>query len=162
MIDNAEEIIKRIKVLEERVRHLEALENSMANNRGWDGTAWRKDPIRIGYSGDKTQEVTATASAGANTLQGDVVPDGEIWVVQAIIARDQTSAPSVVSLGARVNGIDIYTKRQATVAANEFVVWSEGEIILSPGDRVIATIGGATDGDILVMRYHAVRVDIDQ
>lgn len=87
---------------------------------------------------------------------------GEIWEVQAIAARETTNAPTGVFFVVTVNGMDLYLRSEtASLAAGWWYTWT-GKIVLSAGDRVRAVFYGSTDGDTLVMRYHAVRIDIDQ
>jgi len=133
-----------------------------AISKGWIGAAWQKNPLALGYSGDKTQEVAvADATAGTNSLTGAAVPAGELWVVEAISSRDTTSVPTSVLLTVFVNSVTLILTSQLTVAAGEFVNWS-GAVTLSEGDKVIAVLYGCTLNDNIDMRYHARRIDIDQ
>lgn len=155
-----EQLILKVNELQGRISHLERLEAVMGEY-GWIGGAWQKQPLLLGYSGDKTQNATASASTGTNTLNGDSVPAGEIWIVQAISANEATNAPSSLELQVVVNGIAIPLFTETVFAAGKFSNWS-GEVVLSEGDNVRAVYGGSTSGNALSLRYHAVRIDIDQ
>ncbi len=128
---------------------------------GYIGAAWQKNPLLLGYSGDKSEEpYTLSATAGDNTLTGGGVPGGEIWIVEAISALDLTNNPSRVILFVSVNGVNVVLTDISTVVAGQFIVWS-GAITLSQGDTVKATIYGCTLNDDIFMQYHARRIDID-
>jgi hypothetical protein len=129
---------------------------------GYYSGAWQKGPIPFGYSGDKSESVdVASASAGTNILSGSLVPAGEIWVLQAVHAADITNVPSRLYLSVVVNGVVVVLTDVTTLTAGINTTWN-GSIVLSEGDRVRSSIFGCTAADVLQMRYHAVRVDIDQ
>lgn len=156
------DMISRIEGLARRVSDLEKLEDAMAQNHGWIAGAWQKDPLRLGYSGDKTETVTQKATAGTNILVGTAVPAGEIWIVQSVSAFNGTSATTRVALYASINGNDVaLAQAGAGVAALINTIWT-GSIVLSEGDTVRAALAGCTLNDDIYLNYHAVRVDIDQ
>lgn len=52
---------------------------------GWDGSAWQKLPLLLGYTDRWVElQLTNSAAAGVNDLNTDPVPAGYIYVVQAI------------------------------------------------------------------------------
>lgn len=131
-------------------------------NPAWIGAAWQKNPLLLGYSGDKTEQVVDTsASAGTNALNGAVVPAGEIWIVEAIAAKDEDNAPTSVVLGVEVNALVVVLAQALTIAAAEYLTWS-GAVTLSAGDKVRAWLYGVTLNDDISFYYHARRIDIDQ
>jgi len=133
-----------------------------AQNHGWIGAAWQKNPLLLGYSGDTSEVVTNTnADAGLNTLSGAAVPAGEIWVVEAIGVRNVNKASSRSWIYVTTNGNNTYLSDQVAAAAGQFTVWA-GAITLSEGDKVQALIYGCDAGDDIKMHYHARRIDIDQ
>lgn len=133
-----------------------------AYNYSLVGGAFQKDPIRLGYSGDKSEQVyEGSADAGTNTLYGSVVPAGEIWVVETISAQDFNSAVTKITLFANVNGLTIPLKDQRTLLAAQPIFWS-GAITLSEGDKIFVIFNDVTLNDDIYLRYHARRIDIDQ
>jgi len=133
-----------------------------AISKGWIGAAWQKNPLLLGYSGDKSElKQIADASAGTNTLSSGTVPAGETWVVEAISARDLDNAITSMLRNINVNGVVVTLVEQITVAAAARVFWS-GAVTLSYGDYVRAAFYGCTLNDNLEMAYHARRIDIDQ
>ena len=157
----SDEYLTQLKALERRLSHLERLEEQ-GMSRGWIGGAWQKNPIALGYSGDKTEEVSDTsASAGSNNLASTSVPAGEIWIIQAIIARDVDNAPTKIRLNVTVNSTGVVLKTETSPVTGIWVSWT-GEVVLSEGDQVTVNFEGVTLNDDIYMRYHGVRVDIDQ
>ena len=130
--------------------------------KGWIGAAWRKNPLLLGYSGDKSEEISdLSASAGTNILTSTSVPAGELWVVEVISGRNKNSAPSQALLQVVVNSVVVILADKETIAANEYITWS-GTITLSQGDTIRAVFFGCTLNDDIYLNYHARRVDIDQ
>ena len=134
----------------------------MAQNRGWIGGAWQKDPLRLGYSGDKTEVLSnLSATAGTNYLESATVPAGEIWKLQAAHAYNANNTTGKTNLYVVANGGTVYLKSDIAPAANVLTIWT-GEIVLSEGDKLGAEFTACTLNDDIHMSYHAVRVDIDQ
>jgi hypothetical protein len=133
-----------------------------ADGYGWIGGDWQKAPLPFGYSGDWSEQVNGTGTGGADTLLGTQVPAGEIWIVQAIAAVNASAVTtSTVSIYATVNGVNVILNQVATPAAGSYVLWS-GAIVLSENDRISALFSNTTGANNIQLRYHAVRVDIDQ
>ena len=133
-----------------------------ALNYGLIGGSAQKDPMRLGYSGDKSQQVLDTnADALTNVLTGDGVPAGEIWVVEGASARNANKAPTRLLLLVTVNAIVVYLEDHTTAVIGEYATWS-GAITLSQGDTVSAVFYDCDAGDDIYLQYHARRIDIDQ
>ncbi len=136
-------------------------QNVQARGYGWIAGAWQKQPINLGYSSDKSQTVTLVAPGGGNqTLDGDAVPSGEIWELQAIFGVNNTRATPFIRVGVIVNGVEIILNQIATPAQYFPTMWS-GKLILSEDDIVRALFAGVTASDSLVLAYHAVVIDTD-
>lgn len=133
-----------------------------ARNYGYVAGSFQKDPIRIGYSGDKSQQVSElTHASGTRPLTGDTVPSGEIWVVEAISAVNVNKAATRILVYVVVNGIPMHLAEITTTFAGEFCFWS-GAITLSYQDKVGASFYSTDANDDLYLRYHGRRIDIDQ
>ena len=133
-----------------------------ARSLGWIGAAWQKNPLELGYSGDKTErKENLVAGAGYNSLAGAGVPAGEIWVVEAIAAANTVKAADRIRLWVFVNGIALFLQEQITTSIGEYVTWS-GAVTLSYTDYVGADFQSSDAGDDLYLIYHARRIDIDQ
>lgn len=131
-------------------------------SHGLIGGAWQKNPLLLGYSGDQSELVfDNNATAGTNSLNGTVVPAGEIWVVQAIQARDKDNAIDVIKLIASVNGVDVIVAQLVNPAADLSCFYA-GALVLSEGDKVWTQLKGCTLNDDIELKYHAYTVDIDQ
>ena len=129
---------------------------------GWTSGAWQKNPLVVGYSGDKTQYILELdAAAGLVQLVSDTVPAGEIWEVQAINARNMINNPTKLELAFVANGTSIILETALLPGANVYLKWY-GKLILSEGDYVIAFYSGTVLNDNIDLAFHAMRIDIDQ
>lgn len=134
----------------------------IGSGQGWIGAAWQKDPIRLGYSGDKSEQILdESASAGTNILTSSAVPAGELWVVEAISGRNVDTAPSQALLQIVANSVVVILADKETIAANEYITWSGG-VTLSEGDTIRAVFFTCSLNDDIYLNYHARRIDIDQ
>lgn len=130
--------------------------------QGWVGAAWQKNPLLLGYSGDQTEQISdLNADEGTDTLASAAVPAGEIWIVEAVSARNLTKAEIRLLSYVVANGVDVVLQEHTTTIAAEFAVWS-GAVTLSEGDTVNAIFYDCDAGDDLYLQYHARRIDIDQ
>lgn len=133
-----------------------------ANNYGLVGGAAQKDPLRLGYSGDKTEKISDTnADAGTNYLNGATVPAGEIWVLEMACGYNLTKTGVRVDVYAYINSIEIYLLSAFLSANGEIPIWT-GALTLSEGDRVYGQFFSCDAGDDIYLHYHARRIDIDQ
>ncbi len=133
-----------------------------ARDYGWIGAAWQKNPLLLGYSGDKSQQVfNASATAGTNVLTSSAVPAGEIWIVEAVSARNLNTAPSKLILRATINSVIVALEDRQVIVAGEYATWS-GAITLSQNDVITASIVGCTLNDDIYLQFSARRIDIDQ
>lgn len=133
-----------------------------ARNYGWIDAAFHKDPLRFGYSGDQTEQVfVPNATAGTNVLEGSAVPAGEFWIVQVIASTNASSAHGRDQIYVRVNGQATFLLDEADKGINDWTTWT-GAVVLSAGDKVGCQQTLCILNDDLYLRYHAVRVDIDQ
>lgn len=136
----------------------------MTKNYGWINSAWQKDPLRLGYSGNKSQSIQdLSASAGTNGLFSDFVPYYELWDVQCIFIYNWTSACTGLFLSAYTGG-GTYNIRLAHIlnpAQGYTLVWT-GSLLLDENCFIYLVATGCTAGDDLYGGFTAVRIDIDQ
>lgn len=127
---------------------------------GWNGSGWHKLPMVWGYS-EPLSEVKSDpdAAAGADSLAGTAVPDGEVWVVEAICAVDVTTDISKIRLTLlTVDGIVILLEADPT-AADAYVYWN-GRITMTKDRRIIAYFTGTAAGDDIHLRYSGYKMKI--
>jgi hypothetical protein len=158
-----EGLVRKVMALQSRVDSLERLEHAMAQNHGYIGGAWQKDPISFGYSAQITGNFSNTnLSAGSNTLSGDTVPAGEIWVITNISVQYSGTVTSVILQAVLLmNSISMPVGVAAPPVSgvnNPFQGWW----VLAAGDIPRAVCSNATSGDDMYLVYSGFRVDIDQ
>lgn len=117
---------------------------------GHDGTQWRKLNLVWGYYDRLVEQVTiADASAGNNLLYHTIVPAGYLWIVRGVNVRDTPTAAlcfCVIYDGATA----YYIYEYGTLVASTFRLFSPGEIVLKPGDRILSDFYGCALHDVLV------------
>jgi len=158
-MNQIEELQRQIYKIKRKVNDLERLEHAMAQNHGWIGAAWQKDPIRLGYSGTVRNSVSDTAlAAGTNTLDSGAVPAGEIWIITNITVKMASGT---------INWLEVYmsgtTHSIFYQAPTTGIPYSrQGYWIMEPGDYMRLLILNATLNDDAYMSLIGHRVDIDQ
>lgn len=157
------ELVGRIETLTSRVDDLERLEHAMAQNHGWIGGAWQKDPLRLGYSGQILRVWSNTAlSAGNVDVDDSAVPTGELWVITNFSAS-YTGTVTNVSLRFTIkSGASRYTIYHQGGLSSALYVDRQGLWILKAGDILSVRVLNATLNDDLNAEAIGYRVDIDQ
>jgi len=113
---------------------------------GWDGSAWRKNPLQLGFNSKYREREQMSATGAGNTMDTTPVPAGEIWVICSAMCFDYTHACGPASLNV-YDGTNTYTlNRAATLAASEALTF-QGTMPLVEGERIRAAFGGLTVGD---------------
>jgi hypothetical protein len=139
-----------------------AAAQGLVGPHGWISGAWQKNPLLLGYSGDDTQaSINLNAVAGINVLALTAVPAGEIWIIQAIAAKDANNIVGTLTLQCVANGTPVPLISKAAPAVNEFVCWT-GALVIKAGSFVRAVYTGVILNDDLEIYSHHVRIDIDQ
>ena len=156
------DITEQLRTLEKRVAFLERLENAMAQNHGYIGGAWQKDPIRLGYSDVVRRAWSDTnLSAGANSEDDTAVPAGEIWVITNIAAAYVGTMTNVTLKFIVYSSATEYRLCEFTgLTSGVWASW-QGEIVLEPGELLRVGVANATSGDDLYAAAVGWRVDID-
>ena len=161
----ANQSIKATQTTEGDLRAIVSLdtdENVQSRGYGWVNSAWQKNPLLFGYSAQIFEEKSNTNSpVTLCTLNGTVVPAGEIWIVNAICASNNDRQATAIRIYATIDGKDLMLTDAAPGAVFRYVMWS-GQITLKAGDNVNASIYGTVAGDDCYLRYVANRIDIDQ
>jgi len=119
----------------------------------WDGTEWRKGGLAFEYAGQVLDsEIVASAPAGSNTLQGEAVPTGYIWVITAMQVFDSIHGVSSALLGVDSGGTSYWLAATGALAILEGFSWS-GSMYLVAGDKPQAVLKGVTLNDYLYFAY---------
>jgi hypothetical protein len=158
-----EQIIKRVNALDSRVSHLERLEQAMADNRGWVGGSWQRDPLRLGYSERIARQWSnESLPSGNSDVNDSVVPSGEIWIITSI-AFEYGGTPPPTAVTVRLSdGVKVYSYWAQAAPASAISYGREGYWVLRPGDKLSLRVVGAAAGHYLRGWATGFRVDIDQ
>jgi hypothetical protein len=124
-----------------------------ANMAGYFGSAYQKQNMLLGYAGTISEDLgVADAAAGVVNRQGTTVPDGQVWVIQAVAARDSTHALTRFQVVATINSVQCYLLAPEAPPALTLYTWV-GELCLAPGDNVSFNFVGVTLHDVLIATY---------
>lgn len=135
--------------------------STVAQNYGYVGGAWQKDPIRFGPSDTVSEKkYEMDLPGGSSSLLGTAVPTGEVHVItQASILYLGTS-PTNIDIRANIGGVDIIITRQPSPVSN--VMYDrQGWWVLAAGDYMKAAVDGATLHDNLYLWYSGFKIDVD-
>ena len=127
---------------------------------GWDGTAWRKQPLIFGYTDRWAEEkFTLTAAAGVNLLTTTAVPAGYIYRVDMVTGVDLNNAVSIgfYALGA---GVAVTFAAYEAMAAGIIKVVFPVGIWLAAGDTLSCAFSGCTLNDDLYFRVWGVQMAV--
>jgi hypothetical protein len=162
-LDNSD----RLKVLIDSITgSVTVIQTTPANltvaNHGWIGAAWKKQPVTIGYSAIKSEQVTnLNAAAGTNTVDSGTVPAGEIWTINNISVFNNTSNITSIYGYAIIGGVGVQIIYKAAPLASIATLY-QGNLVLSPGDKISIVFFGCVAGDDLYLTYCGFMTDIDQ
>jgi len=146
-------ILAQVQAIEDLTHALQSVATDRLIVRGEDQLFSYKDRYI-------ERTVRANAAAGVNQLVGTIVPAGEVWVVTAAGAVNQTSTCTAISVGMIVGAIDYYFGGQATTVIRELVECGH-TMILKTGDRVIGDFQGCTLNDTLILNMNGYKMTLE-
>ncbi len=100
------------------------------------------------------------AVAGDNDVLGSIVPGGQVWIVTAAGAMDETTPCTTIAVGLIAAGIGALFSGRANPAANE-VVPCNHVMVLTPGDRAYAHFTGVTLHDTLRLALDGYKMTLE-
>lgn len=127
-------------------------------SHGYLNSVWQPNPLQLGFSDAKRINVSEQATGATHNVESSAVPTGELWVVEMITGRDQTSAPNRIQLG--MYNSQLYPVLIDTApTANNWTVWT-GAVLLEEGDKLRANFQGCSINDTLALRALARIIDM--
>ena len=137
-----------------------AVADPQANAHGYDGAAWRKQPLIWSYSDRLVdQKQNADTPAGAVTLSHTTVPAGEVWtVLGGSVVNVNTATPC--RMWAALAGLGIAVYEYGTLAISVYSITSPLNIVLKAGDNVDVTFSGCTLGDTILSNIFGYKMSI--
>ncbi len=132
-------------------------------SKGWIASAWQKNPLLFGYSGQILIADTNTSlAAGNNTIDSSAVPAGEIWVITNCAIAYSGTVAGVTMSAQLLDAATGYTLYGVLAVTSGLFVDRQGWWVLIPGNKLRLSITGATLNDDGFLRATGFRVDIDQ
>lgn len=131
-----------------------------ARSYGWRYEAWRKDPLRFGFSSFISEvESDTNLSAGSNSLNTSAVPTGEIYVYTNISFRYVGTVPTRIRVSLMVSGT-YHNLYDAVAPVSNTLYDRQGWWVVKAGNNLRCAISGATAGDDLFFYVTGFGVDI--
>ena len=116
---------------------------------GYIGTAWQKLPMLFGYTAIWDENLGGIATGATYYKDTSTIPAGELWVLQAISARNLTRDPSSVFLRVgRASGSVVGLIYTVTPGAGVPVL-ATGEWVLRAGDVARVYLSGCQADDVI-------------
>lgn len=128
---------------------------------GFYSGSWRSAPIPFGLSSGLIKRYSNTAlSAGTNTLNADVIPNGEAWIVTNITITYIGTSPTLIA-AALTDGASSPTiyAQASPVSASGYD--RQGQWIGLPGYKFQGFVFGATLNDAFYMDLIGYAMDLD-
>ena len=117
----------------------------------WDGAAWRKAALPLGYTDRYAERQSElSAAAGGNTLTGSTVPAGEVWIVTSAHAVNESSAITILQIDL-YDGTNNFIIASLLAPAARIPLDLKSPIVLKAGDRLRALFFGCTLNDDLYL-----------
>jgi len=116
-------------------------------NLGWDGSAWHKLPMMFGWSDTYAEQISSlTMPAGNSSLNGSIVPAGEVWVVNGLsVAVTSTSCTNIIVVYAIV-GANLVLGEQFAPVNGRYYLFTPG-FVMKAGQYAYARFYGMTLND---------------
>lgn len=134
---------------------------SEAQNMGWYGGAWHKQPVTIGYSENLDAVISAALSSATERVYGTTVPAGEVWVVTQI-CLSCTHAATFIDMRKYIDlGFLGVVYRVSGAVANGFYDRTLN-LILPPGQRLAVHVEGSTIGANINVWYSGYKFVVNQ
>lgn len=133
-----------------------------AQSYGLVNGLWQKNPIMFGFSGQVKDEHTNTDTAADTvTLDGAVVPAGEIWRITYVVMLTISGSCTNLYIDQKSDtiGLIVYQKVPPTTS-----IWypTITDIIMIKDEKLRLTGLSMTLHDHLQFQYVGYRIDIDQ
>lgn len=161
ILDEVEALKERLAILERAAVTGEAMKSE---NYGLIAGGWYKDPIRLGFSDvirDSVQNTSLTG--GAENLEGNAVPAGEIWVLTHISFMYNGTLPTDIRIIMVAGGSgDTMIQYPSSALASNRYQGETGYWILEEGDYIRMRMLNATASDAAYLNAWGFKVDIDQ
>jgi hypothetical protein len=140
--------------------NLDASGSAGVNQHQYDGSAWRKSNMLFGYNDRYAERVyEPNLAAGANTVYGTTVPDGEVWIVTTFIGQCVGATITILVFGSNNDVYPIPVVVQQPPVTGQWYVWT-GTLVLKAGDRIYGYVAGATLGNDLDIRALGYKMNI--
>ena len=133
----------------------------LAGSCQYDGSAWRKSNLLWGYNTIWDENLGGTATGATYYKDTSTIPAGELWVLQAISARNLTRNPASVFLRiGRASGSVVGLIYTVTPGAGVPVL-ATGQWVLRTGDVARVYLSGCQVDDVIEAGIVGYKMKLD-
>lgn len=127
---------------------------------GYDGSNWQKLSLLWGYT-DRFAENLGGTKSGAGTYNKftTAVPAGEVWIIEAVEAHNNTTNPSFVALYI-YDGTTTFVLKVVSTPGIGVPTLVTGRWTLKAGDKVGFDVGGCVDSDAIAGFAWGYKMDV--
>jgi len=115
----------------------------------YDGSAWHKSNMLWGYNAWWAESLGGVATGANYSANSDTVPEGEVWVCQAISIRNSSRAAANVAFSVYLNGGTRIFINFTAASAQYIPVVLTGTFTLAEDGYINVAVGGCQVGDVL-------------
>jgi len=102
-----------------------------------------------------------TATTTSHFVYGDAVPAGEVWIITAICAWNNSGATNTLIACGAYDGTNFFALDQVAAPARFVPATYHGCLVLKEGDKVCGYFAGVATGDALLLRYWGYKMRVD-
>ena len=99
------------------------------------------------YSAEAEVKAPETADL---TLEGPMIPEGRVVLIQAFYVLDRSTAGKVLRLGYDRAGTKYWLKR-VDLGIGNYGIWQDGPLYLVGGEKPVGMVEDATKGDVCIL-----------
>ncbi len=128
---------------------------------GYVNGAWQKQPMGLGYSASVSKQIIqAVVGAGFEHIDGDAVPVGEIWIIEAVGGLYIGTVPTWFILSMWNGSVYFNLKEEMPPVSTRWIT-VQSPLTLKAGDSMRAIWTGGTAADSAYLQYWGRKVFIN-
>lgn len=133
----------------------------LAGNCQYDGSAWRKSNLLFGYSDRWYEDLSGNASGTSYGKNATPVPEGYIYVIQALFVENDSRAGAYGNLLIYKSATEWVATAYEANLGQYVPLCSTAMVVLKQGDYPRVFMGGCLDGDAISAGVWGYKMKLD-